>query len=103
MGSGEKSRRSSWRKGHWILVLQDEDYQLIKAPSSQFPSPSTRSFPLEGLVYPARLPVLFTTHRPEDKTKGLAVVIDARKQPLHPVLVNALEATQVSERWTASA
>lgn len=102
MGSGEKSRRSSWREGHWILVLQDKDYQLIKASSSQFPH-STRSFPLGGLVYPARLPFLFATHRPEDKTKGLAVVIDARKQPLHPVLVDALKATQVRERWTASA
>ncbi|XP_032462072.1 uncharacterized protein KIAA1755 homolog isoform X2 [Phocoena sinus] len=32
--------------------------------------------------------------RPEDKTKGLAVVIDARKQPPHPGLVSALQATQ---------
>ncbi|XP_029077786.1 uncharacterized protein KIAA1755 homolog isoform X2 [Monodon monoceros] len=32
--------------------------------------------------------------RPEDKTEGLAVVIDARKQPPHPGLVSALQATQ---------
>ncbi|ELK04178.1 hypothetical protein PAL_GLEAN10024321 [Pteropus alecto] len=53
-----------------------------------------RSFPLESLVHPARLSILFTTHRPEDKTKGLAVVIDARKQPPHPGLVSALQAIQ---------
>ncbi|XP_036275020.1 uncharacterized protein KIAA1755 homolog [Pipistrellus kuhlii] len=40
------------------------------------------------------LSYLCTVPRPEDKTKGLAVVIDARKQPLHPVLVDALKATQ---------
>uniref|UniRef100_A0A8C3YIW9 KIAA1755 n=1 Tax=Catagonus wagneri TaxID=51154 RepID=A0A8C3YIW9_9CETA len=32
--------------------------------------------------------------RPEDKTQGLAVVIDARKQPPHPGLVSALQAAQ---------
>ncbi|KAB1262357.1 hypothetical protein Cadr_000021164 [Camelus dromedarius] len=37
---------------------------------------------------------LCTVPRPEDKTKGLAVVIDARKQPPHPGLVSALQATQ---------
>ncbi|ELR56196.1 Putative protein KIAA1755, partial [Bos mutus] len=37
---------------------------------------------------------LCTIPRPEDKTKGLAVVIDARKQPPHPGLVSALQATQ---------
>ncbi|XP_054430119.1 uncharacterized protein KIAA1755 homolog [Pteronotus mesoamericanus] len=37
---------------------------------------------------------LYTVPRPEDKTKGLAVVIDARKQPPHPGLVSALKATQ---------
>ncbi|KAF6088191.1 KIAA1755 [Phyllostomus discolor] len=37
---------------------------------------------------------LCTVPRPEDKTKGLAVLIDARKQPLHPALVKALKATQ---------
>ncbi|XP_023599240.1 LOW QUALITY PROTEIN: uncharacterized protein KIAA1755 homolog [Myotis lucifugus] len=47
------------------------------------------------------LSYLCTVPRPEDKTKGLAVVIDARKQPLHPVLVNALEATQKSDPFLA--
>ncbi|XP_022448141.1 uncharacterized protein KIAA1755 homolog isoform X3 [Delphinapterus leucas] len=37
---------------------------------------------------------LCTIPRPEDKTEGLAVVIDARKQPPHPGLVSALQATQ---------
>uniref|UniRef100_A0A8D0P0K6 KIAA1755 n=1 Tax=Sus scrofa TaxID=9823 RepID=A0A8D0P0K6_PIG len=37
---------------------------------------------------------LCTIPRPEDKTQGLAVVIDARKQPPHPGLVSALQATQ---------
>ncbi|XP_045837757.1 uncharacterized protein KIAA1755 homolog isoform X2 [Meles meles] len=41
------------------------------------------------------LSYLCTVPRPEDKTKGLAVVIDARKQPPHPGLVSALQATQV--------
>lgn len=49
------------------------------------------------------LSYLCTVPRPEDKTKGLAVVIDARKQPPHPGLVSALQAIQVSERWRASA
>ncbi|VCW97543.1 unnamed protein product, partial [Gulo gulo] len=40
------------------------------------------------------LSYLCTVSRPEDKTKGLAVVIDARKQPPHPGLVSALQATQ---------
>ncbi|XP_058989222.1 uncharacterized protein KIAA1755 homolog isoform X1 [Mustela lutreola] len=40
------------------------------------------------------LSYLCTVPRPEDKTKGLAVVIDARKQPPHPGLVSALQATQ---------
>ncbi|XP_004393252.1 PREDICTED: uncharacterized protein KIAA1755 homolog [Odobenus rosmarus divergens] len=40
------------------------------------------------------LSCLCTVPRPEDKTKGLAVVIDARKQPPHPGLVSALQATQ---------
>ena len=52
--------------------------------------------PSRALIHPIRLPILFTTHRPEEKTKGLAVVIDARKQPPHPGLVRALQATQVS-------
>lgn len=67
------------------------------------PSPSARSFPLESPIHPARLPIPFATHRPEDKTKGLAVMIDSRKQPPHPGLVSALQATQVSGRRTASA
>lgn len=58
--------------------------------------PSLGPSPLRALIQPIRLPILFTTHRPEDKTKGLAVVIDARKQPPHPGLVSALQATQVS-------
>ncbi|XP_037020569.2 uncharacterized protein KIAA1755 homolog isoform X1 [Artibeus jamaicensis] len=37
---------------------------------------------------------LCTVPRPEDKTKGLAVMVDARKQPLPPGLVKALKATQ---------
>lgn len=40
------------------------------------------------------LSYLCTVPRPEDKTKGLAVMIDARKQPPHPCLVSALQATQ---------
>ncbi|XP_077635011.1 uncharacterized protein KIAA1755 homolog [Crocuta crocuta] len=40
------------------------------------------------------LSYLCAVPRPEDKTKGLAVVIDARKQPPHPGLVSALQATQ---------
>ena len=76
---------------------------MIKASSSQFSLPFTRSFPQESPVHSARLSILFTTHRPEDKTKGLAVVIDARKQPPHPGLVSALQATQVSGRRRASA
>ncbi|XP_066093080.1 uncharacterized protein KIAA1755 homolog isoform X1 [Saccopteryx bilineata] len=43
------------------------------------------------------LSYLCTVPRPEDKTKGLAVVIDARKQPLHPGLVSALKATQARD------
>ncbi|KAM7125312.1 uncharacterized protein KIAA1755 homolog isoform 1-T1 [Molossus nigricans] len=43
------------------------------------------------------LSYLCTVPRPEDKTKGLAVVIDARKQPLHPGLVSALKATQAQD------
>ncbi|XP_036758200.2 uncharacterized protein KIAA1755 homolog isoform X2 [Manis pentadactyla] len=40
------------------------------------------------------LSYLCTVPRPEDKAKGLVVVIDARKQPAHPGLVSALQATQ---------
>uniref|UniRef100_A0A667G0I3 KIAA1755 n=1 Tax=Lynx canadensis TaxID=61383 RepID=A0A667G0I3_LYNCA len=40
------------------------------------------------------LSYLCTVPRPEDKTKGLAVMIDSRKQPPHPGLVSALQATQ---------
>lgn len=40
------------------------------------------------------LSYLCTVPRPEDKTKGLAIVIDARKQPPHSGLVSALQATQ---------
>ncbi|CAD7669388.1 unnamed protein product [Nyctereutes procyonoides] len=40
------------------------------------------------------LSYLCSVPRPEDKTKGLAVVIDARKQPPHPGLVSALQSTQ---------
>ncbi|KAM9590337.1 uncharacterized protein KIAA1755 homolog [Trichechus inunguis] len=41
------------------------------------------------------LSYLCTVPRSEAKTKGLAVVIDARKQLPHPSLVSALQATQV--------
>uniref|UniRef100_G3TFA6 KIAA1755 n=1 Tax=Loxodonta africana TaxID=9785 RepID=G3TFA6_LOXAF len=41
------------------------------------------------------LSYLCTVPRSEAKTKGLTVVIDARKQPPHPSLVSALQATQV--------
>ncbi|XP_070935440.1 uncharacterized protein KIAA1755 homolog isoform X2 [Macaca nemestrina] len=40
------------------------------------------------------LSYLCTIPRPEDKAKGLAVLIDARKQPPQPGLVSALQATQ---------
>ncbi|XP_037351110.1 uncharacterized protein KIAA1755 homolog [Talpa occidentalis] len=40
------------------------------------------------------LSYLCTIPRSEDKTKGLAVVIDARKQPPKPSLLSALQATQ---------
>ncbi|XP_045300588.1 uncharacterized protein KIAA1755 homolog [Leopardus geoffroyi] len=40
------------------------------------------------------LSYLCTVPRPEDKTKGLAVMIDSRKRPPHPGLVSALQATQ---------
>ncbi|XP_070342016.1 uncharacterized protein KIAA1755 homolog isoform X2 [Equus asinus] len=40
------------------------------------------------------LSYLCTVPRPEEKAKGLAVVIDARSQPPHPGLVSALQATQ---------
>nr|XP_036868683.1 uncharacterized protein KIAA1755 homolog isoform X2 [Manis javanica] len=40
------------------------------------------------------LSYLCTVPRSEDKAKGLVVVIDARKQPAHPGLVSALQATQ---------
>ncbi|XP_011217914.2 uncharacterized protein KIAA1755 homolog isoform X1 [Ailuropoda melanoleuca] len=40
------------------------------------------------------LSYLCTVPRPEDKTNGLAVVIDARKKPPHPGLLSALQATQ---------
>ncbi|XP_075384874.1 uncharacterized protein KIAA1755 homolog [Tenrec ecaudatus] len=41
------------------------------------------------------LSYLCTIPRPKAKTKGLAVLIDARKQAPHPSLVKALQATQV--------
>ncbi|XP_045837758.1 uncharacterized protein KIAA1755 homolog isoform X3 [Meles meles] len=47
------------------------------------------------------LSYLCTVPRPEDKTKGLAVVIDARKQPPHPGLVSALQATQKLDPFLA--
>ncbi|XP_034802863.1 uncharacterized protein KIAA1755 homolog isoform X2 [Pan paniscus] len=40
------------------------------------------------------LSYLCTIPRPEDKAKGLAVLIDARRQPPQPGLVSALQATQ---------
>ncbi|XP_004867842.1 uncharacterized protein KIAA1755 homolog isoform X1 [Heterocephalus glaber] len=40
------------------------------------------------------LSYLCSIPRPEDKAKGLVVVIDARKQPPPPALVSALQATQ---------
>ncbi|XP_059562107.1 uncharacterized protein KIAA1755 homolog [Myotis daubentonii] len=62
---------------------------LVSTPQGAWEAPwCTASEVTKLLAY------LCTVPRPEDKTKGLAVVIDARKQPLHPVLVNALEATQ---------
>lgn len=76
-------------------------HQQIKALAASFPPLPLGPSPLESPVHPARLPTLFITHRPEDKTKGLAVVIDARKKPPHPGLLSALQATQVSGRWTA--
>ncbi|XP_006881772.1 PREDICTED: uncharacterized protein KIAA1755 homolog [Elephantulus edwardii] len=41
------------------------------------------------------LSYLFTIPRSDTKTKGLVVMIDARKQPPHPTLISALQATQV--------
>uniref|UniRef100_G1TQ95 KIAA1755 n=1 Tax=Oryctolagus cuniculus TaxID=9986 RepID=G1TQ95_RABIT len=40
------------------------------------------------------LSYLCTVPRPEEKAKGLAVVLDARKQPPQPGLLSALQATQ---------
>ncbi|XP_037668075.1 uncharacterized protein KIAA1755 homolog [Choloepus didactylus] len=40
------------------------------------------------------LSYLCTISRPEAEIKGLAVVIDARKQPPHPSLISALQASQ---------
>lgn len=99
---GGRSWRASWSGvgiGSWSCRMKSSPTN--QGSGSQFPSPSTRPFPLESPVHPARLPTLFITHRPEDKTKGLAVVIDARKEPPHPGLLSALQATQVSGRWTA--
>ncbi|KAF5917557.1 hypothetical protein HPG69_017449, partial [Diceros bicornis minor] len=62
--------------------------------AASFPHLPLGSSPGRAPVHPARLPILFTTHRPEEKAKGLVVVIDARKQPPHPGLVSALQATQ---------
>lgn len=84
------------------MVLQDKvcisNLRILAASV-----PLLGASPRDSPVHPATLPILFTTHRPEDKAKGLVVVIDARKQPAHPGLVSALQATQVSGRWTASA
>lgn len=89
---------------HWNFVPWDEEFtSKSRLLAASFPHLPLGPSPSRALVHPARLSILFTTHRPEDKTKGLAVVIDARKQPPHPGLVSALQATQVSGRWTASA
>ncbi|XP_025254772.1 uncharacterized protein KIAA1755 homolog isoform X2 [Theropithecus gelada] len=47
------------------------------------------------------LSYLCTIPRPEDKAKGLAVLIDARKQPPQPGLVSALQATQKLDPFLA--
>nr|XP_055121160.1 uncharacterized protein KIAA1755 homolog isoform X2 [Symphalangus syndactylus] len=47
------------------------------------------------------LSYLCTIPRPEDKAKGLAVLIDARKQPPQPGLVGALQATQKLDPFLA--
>lgn len=49
------------------------------------------------------LSYLCTVPRPEDKTKGLVLMIDARNQPLHPGLVSALKATQALDPAPISA
>lgn len=92
---GEESWRASWKGGgrHWNVVLQDKvcisNLRILAASV-----PLLGASPRDSPVHPATLPILFTTHRPEDKAKGLVVVIDARKQPAHPGLVSALQATQ---------
>ncbi|XP_024307778.1 uncharacterized protein KIAA1755 isoform X3 [Homo sapiens] len=47
------------------------------------------------------LSYLCTIPRPEDKAKGLAVLIDARRQPPQPGLVSALQATQKLDPFLA--
>lgn len=107
----EESWKASWkwvcvsgRRRHWNFAWWVEEFTCIsRLLAASFPRLPLGPLPWWALVHPARLPILFTTHRPEDKTQGLAVVIDARKQPPHPGLVSALQATQVSGRWAASA
>ncbi|KAM4842705.1 uncharacterized protein KIAA1755 homolog [Thomomys bottae] len=62
---------------------------LLSTTEGDWEAPWCRASELTKLLF-----FLCSVPRPEEKAKGLAVVIDARKEPPQPDLVSALHATQ---------